>query len=74
MKFYPIGTIFSYENIQLKVVAQRDNLPSCKGCCFTEDTYRKWHGGKISCYVHGLSCTKYMRKDKKHVIFVLDSK
>ena len=73
MKDYPIGSVFNYENVQLKVVAQKENAASCVGCCFTENRYTKWHGGRISCYVHGLCCTKHIRKDKKHVIFVINN-
>ena len=69
LKFFPIGSVVKYENVQLIVVPQTRNLPSCSGCYFTETNYGKCHGGVISCHVHGLSCTKSMRKDKRHVIF-----
>ena len=69
MKDLPIGSIFEYGHDTLVVEAQKDNQPSCTGCYFLEDRFIKRHGHKISCYVHGLACTKHTRKDGRHVVF-----
>lgn len=75
LRYYPIGSIVIYENIQLAIVAQKGNRPSCAGCFFNYETYRRYISGKrISCCTHGMACTSHMRRDKKHVIFQLIDK
>lgn len=66
--YYPIGTKLRYDKTTLIVVAQKDNMPSCTGCFFSDFVQEKRHK-KIACYTHGMACTAHTRKDKKHVIF-----
>ncbi len=69
-KFYKIGGVVSFDGVNLLVKGQIGNKPSCMGCFFTDDN-RKKHGLKrISCYLHGMSCTAAMRRDNKHVVFI----
>ena len=69
MKDLPVGTKVQYENVQLVVTATKDNQPVCTGCYFSDGVRWKHGKAKFSCYVHGMSCTKFMRKDKRYVIF-----
>ena len=68
LKDYPIGCIIVYEGTTLTVTAQKGNIPSCGGCYFSNVAQAKRHK-KIACYLHGLACTAFKRKDKQHVIF-----
>ena len=75
LRYYRVGSIVIYENIQLAIVAQKGNRPSCAGCFFNNTQYRKYSKGKtIACITHGMACTSHMRRDKKHVIFQLIDK
>ena len=69
MKYLPVGTRTRYDDVELVVVAQEGNKALCTGCYFTDNVRRKYGRAKFSCYVHGMACTKHLRKDRKHVIF-----
>ena len=67
MKYNPIGTIFLNDvphmpMVYLIVVPQVNNKPICNGCFYQTTKCR-------TCNAH--ACTPYLRKDKKHVIFVV---
>lgn len=66
MKFNPIGSVFLNDaselpKVMLKVVASPQNFPLCRGCFYANPKHR-------TCREH--ACTPYLRKDKKHVIFI----
>lgn len=69
MKYLPIGTKISYDDVELVVVAQDGNKPLCTGCYFSNYVRTRYRKAEFSCYVHGMACTKHLRKDRKHVIF-----
>ena len=66
---YPVGTLLDMDGTRLEVVRTPNNAPECKGCFFS-DSYRRRHGMKrFNCCHHGMACTKFLRKDRHHVIF-----
>lgn len=67
LKFYPVGSTVEYGNVTLNVVTQKNNLPSCAGCYFSDHEQDK-RGGSTSCYSHGIACTAHVRKDHRHII------
>lgn len=72
LKDYPIGSIVKYGHDTLVVEPSPNNEPVCTRCYFSE-VVRKRLGltAKFSCYIHKMACTSHMRKDMKHVIFIL---
>ena len=69
-KYYPIGREVDYEGVTLKVVATFDNRPECLHCFFSDSEREKAKLPRMSCCIHGLLCTKHMRRDGKHVVFL----
>lgn len=66
IQYNPVGSRFVNDDPhlpgeELRVVEQAGNEPSCKGCYYAKKAVR-------SCSYH--ACTPYLRKDKRHVIFI----
>ena len=70
MKYYPVGTVFSYDGVRLKVKAIAYNNAVCTGCYFSDWERRKMGLSKFSCCIHSIACTAHLRKDKRHVVFI----
>lgn len=67
LKIYPIGSKIRLFDVTLKVIAQKDNKPSCAGCYFEKHNPNK-RGSSISCFTHAIACTAHIRKDRHHII------
>ena len=72
-KYLQVNSVFEYDGTKLKVVPQKYNNPSCAGCFFTEDNRKALGLKPISYNVHNYACTAFGRKDKQHVIFVIQN-
>lgn len=72
MVYTAIGGIILYKAVRLRVVPTMGNAPDCLGCYFSDGECNKRGVSHIPCFTHGHMCTRSLRKDKQHVIFIED--
>jgi len=72
MVYTAIGGIILYKAVRLRVVPTMGNAPDCLGCYFSDGECNKRGVPHISCFTHGHMCTQSLRKDRQHVIFIVD--
>lgn len=70
MTYTEVGGMINYEGVKLKVVPSTYNKAECFGCYFSDNERDKRNLPRLSCCAHGNMCTKHLRKDGRHVVFV----